>query len=110
MSSSPKSYQEVKIKNGQLIDNIKNHKQSDWKMACEKLGLNVRHDYGAGSHCAVYKPGDCPPEKRDCCILTIPSNVYRQIQRNFFKKVLLYGLQSGDYTEDDIWEALGVKK
>ena len=100
-------YKEVEIQQGQLVDRIKNKSQDDWLKVCKKLGLNINLSFGDGSHVAVYKD-NCPPEKRECCVATFPKKIYRQIQRDLFKKVLKYGLESGKYTEQDIWNAFKI--
>lgn len=107
---SPRDYREVRLERGQLVNQIKGHGQRDWMKACEKLGLCVVPASGRGSHCAVYKNNVCPPEDSSCCVVTIPTNLYPNFQRDLVKKVLLYGLQSGRYDEDDLWRALGVIK
>lgn len=101
-------YKLVKIKRGELVDQIKNKKQTDWIKVCEKLGIIVRIDYGRGDHAVAYKD-DCPPEKRECCIVTLTRNMHSGIQRDIFRKILNYGLKTSKFTEDDIWEALEVK-
>ena len=105
---SPSSYREVKLVNGEKVNQIKNKNQKDWETACERLGLYVVPSFGKGSHCAVYKDSVCPPEDSSCCVVTIPRNIYPEFQRDLVKKVLFYGLTSGKYTEQDLWEALGV--
>lgn len=110
MSSQFKSHSEIKLEHGDLVNQIKGFNQSDWKKACERLGLYVLPSAGKGSHCAVYKNSVCPPEDSSCCVVTIPMNIYPNFQRDLVKKVVLYGMQSGKYTEDDVWRALGVKK
>ena len=107
--SSPRSHSEIKLTDGKLVDSIKNYNQQDWIAACRKLGLYVVPALGKGSHCAVYKDNVCPPEDSQCCVVTLPRNIYPNFQRDLVKKVLLYGIQSGKYTEKDIWKALGVK-
>lgn len=109
MHSQLKYYNEVKLENGKLVDRIKNHSQKDWITACERLGLFVVPALGKGSHCAVYKNKECPPEDSSCCVLTIPKTIYPNCQRDFFKKVLLFGKNSNNYTEEDIWKALDIK-
>jgi hypothetical protein len=108
--SLPSSHREVKLNDGHLVDQIKNLGQKDWVEACRKLGLYIPDGYGKGSHCAVYKDNVCPPEDRSCCVVTLPRNIYPNFQRDLIKKVLLYGIQSGKYNEDDLWIAIGVKK
>ncbi|PIQ91570.1 MAG: hypothetical protein COV70_03020 [Parcubacteria group bacterium CG11_big_fil_rev_8_21_14_0_20_39_22] len=100
----------VSIKEGKLVDRIKNLKQRDWIKACERLGLHVLTSHGKGSHCAVYKNNTCPPGDSSCCVVTIPHNLYSQIQRDIFKKILSYGLKEQKYSEEDIWIALKIKK
>lgn len=99
-------YREVKIKRGDLIDRLKGHSQSDWVKAIEKLGVEVC--FAGGSHMAAYKE-NCPKEDKRCCIVTIHDHLHPQIQRDIFKKVLSYGLESGKYGEDAIWKALKIK-
>lgn len=100
-------YRQTKINRGELVDRIKNKTQKDWVKVCEKLNVIVRNDFGKGSHVAAFK-NDCPFEDRKCCIVTIQKDLHSEIQRDIFKKILTYGLESGLYTEDDIWKALGV--
>ena len=101
-------YRLVKITRGELVDQIKNKNQSDWIKACTRLGIIISTEYGSGSHAVAYKD-NCPPEDRSCCIVTLQTNLHANIQRDIFKKILAYGLESKKYTEDDIWVALGVK-
>lgn len=101
-------YKQVKINRGDLIDCIKGYKQKDWIRALNQLGVIVRTDYGRGSHAVAYKD-NCPPEDQRCVIATLVKDMYEEIQRPTFKKVLAYGLESGKYSEDDIWRALGIK-
>lgn len=107
--SLPSSYREVKLKDGHLVDQVKNLSQGDWIKVCVKLGLYVPDGYGKGSHCAVYKDSVCPPEDSSCCVVTLPRNIYANFQRDLIKKILLYGIQSGKYSEDDLWKALRIK-
>lgn len=100
-------YKQVKIERGELIVRIKNTSQSDWIKVCDKLDIIVSTEYGRGSHAVAYKD-NCPPERSECCIATIHTNLHPEIQRDMFKKFLSYGLESGKYTEDDIWKALKV--
>lgn len=101
-------YRETKIARGALIDRIKNCGQKDWMKALDKLGVIVSVKYGRGSHVVAYKH-DCPPEDKRCVITVLHTHLHSDIQRDIFKKVLTYGLESGLYGEDDIWKALGVK-
>jgi len=107
--SSLNSYREVKLKRGYLVDQVKNFSQQDWIKVCTKLGLCVPDGSGKGSHVAVYKDNVCPPEDSSCCVVTLPRNIYANFQRDLIKKILLHGINSGKYTEDDLWKALGVK-
>lgn len=107
--SSPNEYREVKLANGELVDRIKNYTQKDWITVCKRLGLHVPEGAGKGSHCAVYKSADCPPEDSSCCIATIPQTLYPNIQRDYVKKIVFYGQQSGKYTEAEFWSAVGIK-
>lgn len=106
--SLPNSYREIRLADGEKVNQIKNKNQKDWEKACEKLGLYVIPSFGKGSHCAVYKDSVCPPEDSSCCVVTIPRNIYPEFQRDLVKKVLFYGLVSGKYVENDVWEALEV--
>lgn len=108
MPSAPRDYREVKLKHGENADRIKNLTQKKWKTACDRLGLDVFTQLGKGSHIAAFKP-NCPPENRECLVLTIPSQPLPNYQRDLVKKLVLYGLQSGTYSEADVWKALGVK-
>lgn len=109
MSSTPESHSGVRLAKGKLVDRIKNYGQKEWINACERLGLHVDTASGRGSHCAVYKNATCNPQDRSCCVVTIPKNVYPNFQRDMVKKLVLHGVQSGKYTEDDVWNALQVK-
>lgn len=100
-------YRETKIDRGDLIARIKSYKTKDWMKALNKLGVFVSTEYGRGHHAVAYKD-NCPPTDRSCAIATL-GDLHQEIQRDIFKKVLTYGLESGKYDEDDIWEALGVK-
>ena len=104
---SQHSYQTVKIAKGHLIDRIKGSTQQDWITVCQRLNVVVSTAYGNGSHAAAYKD-NCDPSDKSCCILTITKNQFPQIQRAQFKKLLAYGLNSGKFTEEDIWKAFGV--
>lgn len=103
------SYREVKLANGELVDRIKNLTQTEWMRVCEKLGLYVCPAFGKGSHCAVYKDNVCRPEDSTCCVVTLPSNIYPNFQRDLVKKVIFFGLQSEKYTEAEFWSAVGIK-
>ena len=105
----PKLSSEVKLKFGILGVRIKNVTQKDWVKACKKLGLVVPDGAGAGSHAAVYKTKATSPYKSEDLVLTIVKKPYAQIQVNMVKKLVLNGIQSGNYEEKDVWEALGVK-
>jgi ferredoxin-like protein FixX len=107
---SPSCYQEVKLENGHLVNQIKGHDQKDWMTACERLGLNVLTTQGKGSHVAVYKDKTCQPQDRSCCVVTLPTKIYPNFQRDLVKKVVFHGIESKKYTEDEVWVALGVKK
>jgi hypothetical protein len=107
--SSPDAYRGVKLKNGHLVDQVKNLNQTEWVTVCRKLGLFVPDGYGKGSHCAVYKNELCPPEVSSCCVVTLPQNIYPNFQRDLIKKLLFYGIQTGTFTEDDLWKVLRVK-
>lgn len=104
----PSSYREIRLVNGKRVDQIKNLTQKQWMVVCEKLGLYVSPSNGKGSHCAVYKSNVCPVESRDCCVVTLPSNIYPNFQRDLVKKLVFYGVISGLYSEDDVWRSLGM--
>ncbi len=106
---SPESHSEVRLEKGERVARIKNYGQKDWMRACERLGLSVRAGSGKGSHCAVYTDADASAEDRNSCVVTIPTNVYENFQRDLVKKIVLFGLRSGRYAEDDVWKALKVK-
>lgn len=103
------TYSSVKLNNGHLIDRIKNYQQNDWIVACKRLGLNVQIANGRGSHVAVYKAGTAISDKNSL-VATLTHKMFPNIQRDIFKKILAYGIESGLYSEDDVWKALGVKK
>jgi|GEM_PF-2442390 hypothetical protein len=107
---SVNDYREIKLVNGEFVNKIKNTTQKEWMKACEKLGLRVFPAHGKGSHCAVYKDSLCLPSNSDCCVVTIPGNIYANFQRDLVKKILFHGIQSGKYSENDIWRALSVIK
>lgn len=107
---SPSEYAAVKLTDGHLVEQIKNTNQKDWVKVCQKLGLFVPEDGGHGSHRAVYKSNTCPPEDSSCCVIVLPCKIYPNFQRDLVKKLVYHGKISGKYTEDDLWEALGVKK
>lgn len=102
------SYRSVKLEHGERIDQIKNLTQQQWATACTKLGLFVSRSNGKGSHIAVYKSATCLPSDSTSLVLTITQNIYPNIQRDFVKKVVGYGISSGLYAEGDVWAALGV--
>ena len=101
-------YRQTKITRGDLISRIKNYKQGDWIKALNRLDVVVRTDYDRGSHAVVYKHG-CSPDDSRCLITTIKKDLHSEIQRDLFKKILAYGLETGRYDENDIWKALGIK-
>ncbi|MBM3261227.1 hypothetical protein FJY93_02305 [Candidatus Kaiserbacteria bacterium] len=109
MSSNPDGWRGVKLEHGHLIDQIKNATAKDWENVCITLGLHVRTDYGRGSHAVAYKDTVCAPADRSCLVLTIPKNLFAQIQRDMFKKVLYFGIESGRYNEDNMWKAFNIK-
>ena len=109
MSSVPSSHRDIDLERGKLVDQIKNKKQKDWKVVCERLGLHVSVSNGKGSHIAAYKAVDCLPEDKTCIVLTMPSSIYPNFQRDLLKKLVFYGVVSGIYTEDDVWRAFGFK-
>ena len=100
-------YRLVKITRGDLIDQIKNCSEKDWIKALNRLDVIVSTEYGRGHHAVAFKD-NCPPTDNRCVIATLV-NIQPNIQRDIFKKVLTYGLESKKYNEDDIWNALGVK-
>jgi hypothetical protein len=104
----PNSPQEVKLAKGHLVNQIKNLGQEEWMRICRALGLHVVPSAGRGSHCAVFKSPECPASDRSCCVVTLPRHIYPNFQRVLVKQLLLHGLQSGKYAEDDIWKATGV--
>ena len=106
--SSPSEYRGVRLERGHLVNQVKNLGQQDWINVCRKLGLHVPEGYGKGSHCAVYKNDKCPPEDSSCCVVTLPRNIYPNFQRDLIKKIIYHGLQSGAYSEDDLWRVLDV--
>ena len=105
--SSYNQHSEVKLMHGEYVARIKNYGQKDWIRACEKLSLCVRSDYGKGAHAVAYSSEILPPTS-DMVVLTIPSNLYSAIQRDFVKKVVGYGARSERYTELDVWKALNI--
>ena len=107
--SSPDAYREVRLKKGHLVNQVKNLSQQDWITVCRKLGLFVLNDYGKGSHCAVYKSEKCPPEDSSCCVVTLPRNIYPNFQRDLIKTILYHGIQTGAFSEDDLWKVLNVQ-
>lgn len=106
--SLPNSHREIHLEYGEKVNQIKNLNQKDWMKACEKLSLFVVPASGKGSHCAVFKSPDCPPQDSTCLVLTIPHKIYPNFQRDIVKKLVLYGIKSGTYTEKDLWEILNV--
>ena len=106
--SLPSSYHEVKLVRGHLVNQIKNLDQKGWMKACQKLGLYVAPDSGRGSHCAIYESNVCPPENSDCCVVTLPRNIYPNFQRDLLKKVVYFGIKTSRYDEDAVWKALGI--
>ncbi len=103
-------YRAVKLERGELVNQIKNLTQDEWMIACKRLGLSVRVDSGKGSHVGVYKSDDCPSDRSECLVTTLQGNMYPNLQRGVMKRVVLYGRQSGKYSEDDIWKAIGILK
>lgn len=104
-----KSSSEVKLKYGSLGVKIKNLTQKDWVKVSKKLGLFVPDGGGNGSHVAVYKSKECPVYDSECLVVTIAKKLFPEIQRDMVKKLVLEGIQSGNYTEEDVWGALGIK-
>lgn len=106
--SSLEEYRSVKLDRGDLVDQIKNLTQEQWIVACRRIGLSVRIESGRGSHAAVYQSDDCPSERSECLVTTLQHTMYPNLQRSIMKRVVFYGKQSGRYTEDDVWKALGM--
>jgi len=100
------SYREVKLENGERVNQIKNLTQKEWMIVCERLGLHVVAASGKGSHCAVYKSSTCSPTDVSCCVVTIPCKVFPNFQRDLVKKIIFYGINSDLYTEEDFWNAV----
>lgn len=94
---------------GELVARIKNYQQSDWVKACTRLSLYIPEGGGKGSHVAVYKEHNCDRSDSTMLLLTIPSHMYPNIQRDYVKKLVAWGKTSGRFTEQDIWTALGIK-
>lgn len=107
---SLEDYRAVKLESGELVNQIKNFTQDEWVFACRRLGLSVRTDRGKDSHIAVYRSDDCLSENSECLVVTLQGNMYPNLQRGIVKRIVFYGIQSGKYTEDAVWEALKVKK
>lgn len=92
------------LKKGHLVKQIKNTTQAKWIKVCKKLDLWVPEGFGKGSHVAVYgKKGDVTT---DNLIVTIPKQLYPNIQRDFVKKITAYGQKTELYTEDEVWKLL----
>ena len=101
---------EVKLKYGSLGVRIKNLTQKAWVKASKKLGLCIPEGSGAGSHVAVYRAGARPPyDDSEYLVLTIVKKPYAQIQISMVKSLTFEGVRSGQYTEKDVWEVLGIK-
>jgi hypothetical protein len=107
MSFNPDGWRSVRLQRGELIDRIKNATSDDWARVCRRIGLYVREDFGRGSHAVVYLNDTCLPSERECLVLTIPTRLYPEIQRDNFKKVLYRGVLSGTFSEDDMWRQFG---
>ena len=103
------SIDDGKLELGELVNRIKNYQQSDWVKACRKLDLYMPDGGGKGSHVAVYKEHNCDRSDSTMLLVTIPSKMYAQIQRDYVKKLVAWVKASSRYTEDDVWKALGVK-
>jgi len=68
--------------------------QARWRIACLRLGLEVKTKSGKGSHILVKHP-------RTEHKYTIQKNLHKFINMKIFKKLLEWG-----FSEEDIWEAL----
>ena len=108
MSRERDSYKTIEIKRKDLIVRLNDKTQDNWIKACERLEIDIRTDFGRGSHVVAYKD-DCPPENSECCIMTMKRKPHNQIQKDSFKKLLHYGIESGKYTEEDMWKAFKIK-
>lgn len=110
MSYNPDGWRNVKFERKELLGTLKNVSVHDWSVACTRLGLHVRTDCGRGSHAVAYRDEQSDPANRESLVLTIASNIYPEIQKDYLKKVLYYGQVSGKYNEDDVWCAFRLLK
>ena len=99
----------IKIERGHLTAQIKNLKQKDWEGACKKLGIWIAEGGGKGSHVCGYKEEGCDRSDNSMLVITIQKHLTPNIQTDKLKQLLAWGKESGAYTEDDVWKALGVK-
>lgn len=102
------SSSDVKLDNNKYVQ-LKGLTQNDWINACERLGLCVSKSSGKGSHCAVYKNNKCDPALADCLVITVPRNLYPEIQKKMLKQLIYHVVNDKLATEEEIWKAFKIK-
>jgi len=100
----------IKLERGHLTAQIKNLKQKDWVKACKKLNIWIADGGGKGSHVCGYKEEDCNRANSDMLVITIQKHLTPNVQTDKFKQLVAYGKERDNYSEDDVWKALGVLK
>ena len=92
------------IKNKELKKRLNNIGQKDWIKVAQKKGLLILTG-NSGSHYLNIRDPKCPdPKDPRGLISTITPNCFKQANEQIFKRFMKYGL-----SEDEIWEALGLK-
>lgn len=105
----PEETSAVRLAKGHLVKRLNNLSQKDWKTLCVQLGLWVPEGGGKGSHFAAYVKENCDRADVRNLVVTVQQHLFPQVQVKKFKCILAYGLRSQKYTEDDMWEKLGIK-
>jgi hypothetical protein len=100
----------VKLERSHLTAQIKNLKQNDWVKVCKKLNIWIAEGGGKGSHVCGYKEENCDRADSTFLVITIQKHLTPNIQTDKLKQLIAYGIESGKYTEDDVWRALGLIK
>jgi len=93
-----------------LLPRVKNLKQSDWVKVCTKLGIWIAPGGGKGSHVCGYRFENCERTIHNLVITLQQNNLHPHIQYEYVKKLIAFGKESGQYTEDEVWRALKILK
>lgn len=88
------------------LDNIK--KQKVWEKAGIRLGLEIGERKPGTHYISLRDPKNKNYSDPRSLVSTVQKNLYKQANQSIFKEVLNFGLKTGQYSEDDVWEALGM--